>query len=96
MAGDQQQQQNMLDALLVPIDEQVKIGLSNFRIALDKSQPDVIYKGRLQLMIDQDFLCLKFYGGMVTGENADFAELICEDFRFQIDSRKSSKQKQEL
>nr|GFC19328.1 hypothetical protein [Tanacetum cinerariifolium] len=34
----------MLDALLVLIDEQVKIGLSNFRIALEKTQPDVIYK----------------------------------------------------
>ncbi|GJX52137.1 hypothetical protein Tco_0280506 [Tanacetum coccineum] len=34
----------MLDALLVLIDEQVKIRFSNFRIALDKSQPDVIYK----------------------------------------------------
>ncbi|GJU11857.1 hypothetical protein Tco_1134253 [Tanacetum coccineum] len=33
---DQQQQQNMLDALLVPTDEQVKIGLSNFRIGLEK------------------------------------------------------------
>nr|GEW07588.1 hypothetical protein [Tanacetum cinerariifolium] len=39
---DRQQQQNMLDALLVPIDDQVKIGLNNFRIALEKSQPDVI------------------------------------------------------
>ncbi|GJT83733.1 hypothetical protein Tco_1058075 [Tanacetum coccineum] len=34
----------MLDALLVPIDKQVKIRFSNFRIALEKSQPDVIYK----------------------------------------------------
>ncbi|GJV38658.1 hypothetical protein Tco_1411135 [Tanacetum coccineum] len=41
---DQQHQQNMFDALLVPIDEQVKIRLSNFRIALEKSQPDVIYQ----------------------------------------------------
>nr|GEZ12250.1 hypothetical protein [Tanacetum cinerariifolium] len=39
---DQQQQQNMLDALLVPIDDQVKIRLNSFRIALEKSQPDVI------------------------------------------------------
>nr|GEV66325.1 retrovirus-related Pol polyprotein from transposon TNT 1-94 [Tanacetum cinerariifolium] len=34
----------MLDALLVPIDDQVKIGLSNYKIDLEKSQPDVIYK----------------------------------------------------
>nr|GEY06210.1 reverse transcriptase domain, reverse transcriptase zinc-binding domain protein [Tanacetum cinerariifolium] len=33
---------------------------------------------------------------MVTGENVDFAELIWKDFMFHIDSRKSSKQKQEL
>ncbi|GKE74797.1 hypothetical protein Tco_1536838, partial [Tanacetum coccineum] len=36
---DQQQQQNMLDAELVPINEQVKIAISNFRIALEKKQP---------------------------------------------------------
>ncbi|GKE36163.1 hypothetical protein Tco_1455485 [Tanacetum coccineum] len=40
----QQQQQNMLDATLVLINEQVKILVSNFRIALEKTQPDVIYK----------------------------------------------------
>ncbi|GKA90045.1 hypothetical protein Tco_0811857 [Tanacetum coccineum] len=34
----------MLDAKLVPINEQLKIGITNFRIALQKSQPDVIYK----------------------------------------------------
>ncbi|GJY72252.1 hypothetical protein Tco_0475955 [Tanacetum coccineum] len=40
----QQQQQNMLDAQLVLVNEQVKIGISNFRIALEKTQPDVIHK----------------------------------------------------
>ncbi|GJW28618.1 hypothetical protein Tco_0045493 [Tanacetum coccineum] len=34
---DQQQQQIMLDAQLVPINDQVKIGFNNFRIALEKS-----------------------------------------------------------
>ncbi|GJY99722.1 hypothetical protein Tco_0517152 [Tanacetum coccineum] len=47
---DGQQKQNMLDVLLVPIDEQVKIGLSNFRIALEKTQFDVIYKVCLAIL----------------------------------------------
>ncbi|GJT26904.1 hypothetical protein Tco_0907179 [Tanacetum coccineum] len=41
---DEQQQQNMLDVELIPINEQVKIAVSNFWIALEKTQPDVIYK----------------------------------------------------
>nr|GFA06553.1 hypothetical protein [Tanacetum cinerariifolium]GFA06940.1 hypothetical protein [Tanacetum cinerariifolium]GFA07383.1 hypothetical protein [Tanacetum cinerariifolium] len=48
---------NILDVELVPIDEQVKFGHSNFRIDLEKSQPE----GRLLLMIDQDFLCFNFF-----------------------------------
>ncbi|GKF43601.1 hypothetical protein Tco_0130153 [Tanacetum coccineum] len=39
---------------------------------------------------------LQILWGMVTSENVNFAELIWEDFKFLIDSRKSSKQKQEL
>ncbi|GKB13246.1 hypothetical protein Tco_0847169, partial [Tanacetum coccineum] len=39
---------------------------------------------------------LQILYGMVIGENVDFAELIWEDFKFQINSKKSSKQKQEL
>nr|GEU63158.1 hypothetical protein [Tanacetum cinerariifolium] len=38
-----EQQQNMLDTELVPINEQVKIEISNFMIALEKTQLDVIY-----------------------------------------------------
>ncbi|GJY50319.1 hypothetical protein Tco_0441166 [Tanacetum coccineum] len=34
----------MLDVALIPINEQVKIPASNFRISLKKIQPDVIYK----------------------------------------------------
>nr|GEU56835.1 hypothetical protein [Tanacetum cinerariifolium] len=45
----QQQQQNLLDANLVPINEQVKIATSNFWIALGKTQPDVIYKAYLEI-----------------------------------------------
>ncbi|GJW93219.1 hypothetical protein Tco_0172891 [Tanacetum coccineum] len=52
---DQQQQQNMLDALLVPIDDQVKIGLNNFRIALEKSHPDVIYKVCMAILQQYSF-----------------------------------------
>ncbi|GJY59997.1 retrovirus-related pol polyprotein from transposon TNT 1-94, partial [Tanacetum coccineum] len=43
-AENQQQQQDRLDKELVPVDDQVKIGLNNYRIDLEKSQPDVIYK----------------------------------------------------
>ncbi|GJZ41127.1 hypothetical protein Tco_0588013 [Tanacetum coccineum] len=45
----QQQQQTMLDAELVPINDHVKIGMSNFRIALEKTQPDPIYKVCLEI-----------------------------------------------
>nr|GFA51488.1 hypothetical protein [Tanacetum cinerariifolium] len=41
---EQQRQQNILDLKLVPINEKVKNAISNFRIALEKTQPDVIYK----------------------------------------------------
>ncbi|GJU53442.1 hypothetical protein Tco_1227156 [Tanacetum coccineum] len=47
---EQLQQQNMVDGELVPISEQVKIGISNFRIALEKTQPDVIYKICLEIL----------------------------------------------
>ncbi|GJS68229.1 hypothetical protein Tco_0682794 [Tanacetum coccineum] len=45
----------MLDALLVPIDDQVKIGLSNYMIALEKTQPDVIYKVCLAILQQYSF-----------------------------------------
>ncbi|GJV53579.1 hypothetical protein Tco_1449320 [Tanacetum coccineum] len=45
MAEQQEiQQQDRPDEELVPITEQVKIGLNNYRIALEKQEPDVIYK----------------------------------------------------
>ncbi|GKB27950.1 hypothetical protein Tco_0867351 [Tanacetum coccineum] len=55
---DDQQQQNMLDVELVPKDDQVKIRMSNFRIALEKTQPDPIYKvskAQVFKIDDQDF-----------------------------------------
>ncbi|GJY56926.1 hypothetical protein Tco_0456041 [Tanacetum coccineum] len=47
---DQQQHQIMLDALLVPIDKQVKNRQRNYKIALEKSHPDVIYKVCLSIL----------------------------------------------
>ncbi|GJX71140.1 hypothetical protein Tco_0308311 [Tanacetum coccineum] len=45
-----QPQQDRLDEELVPVDDQVRIGLSNYRIALEKSQHDVIYKVCLAIL----------------------------------------------
>ncbi|GKD19169.1 hypothetical protein Tco_1208327, partial [Tanacetum coccineum] len=47
---DEQQQQNMLDVELDPINNQVNIGISNFRIAFEKTQPDVVYKVCLEIL----------------------------------------------
>ncbi|GKB86043.1 hypothetical protein Tco_0958315 [Tanacetum coccineum] len=52
---DQQQKVNKLDALLVPIDEQVKIRLGNFMIDLEKTKPDVIYKVCLDILQQYSF-----------------------------------------
>nr|GFB17577.1 hypothetical protein [Tanacetum cinerariifolium] len=40
----------MFDAMLVPIEDQVKIGIRSFKIALEKSQPDPIYKVCLEIL----------------------------------------------
>ncbi|GJS26612.1 hypothetical protein Tco_0487232 [Tanacetum coccineum] len=160
----QQQQQNLLDAELVPINEQVKIATSNFRIALKKTKPDVIYKVCLDILkqysfynafiatadapeiymqqfwyiITYDLTAKAFFfimGDKVFEVNADllrnslsitpkdldhpftlpapekeiikfinqlgcsnidFAELIWDEFKYQIESRRVSRQKQEL
>ncbi|GKD56690.1 hypothetical protein Tco_1290077 [Tanacetum coccineum] len=39
---------------------------------------------------------LQLLWGIVTGNNLDYAKLIWEDFKFQTESRKTSKQKKEL
>ncbi|GKE11412.1 hypothetical protein Tco_1414963, partial [Tanacetum coccineum] len=68
----QQQQQNLIDVELVPINEQVKIATSNFRIALKKSQPDVIYK--FWYTITYDLTAKAFFfimGDKVFEANAD-------------------------
>ncbi|GJT97271.1 hypothetical protein Tco_1092789 [Tanacetum coccineum] len=183
---------NILDAKLVPIKDQVKIGISNFRIALEKSQPDPIYKVCLEILKQYNFFnafiatadapkiymlqfchtvsydltakahffkiddrifeikeiisfinelgcsktikristlrtndmyqpfrkhltmmnkyltgkattydhprlpMLQSLWGIVTSNNVDFAKLIWEDFKYQIESRKTSKQKKDM
>ncbi|GKA11638.1 hypothetical protein Tco_0691184 [Tanacetum coccineum] len=52
---DEQQQQNMLDAELVLIIEQVKIAISYFRIALENTQPYVIYKVCMEILRQYSF-----------------------------------------
>ncbi|GKA57528.1 hypothetical protein Tco_0756716 [Tanacetum coccineum] len=53
--NQQQPKQDRPDEELVPINEQVKIKISNYRIALDKSQPDVIYKLFLAILQQYSF-----------------------------------------
>ncbi|GJX81069.1 hypothetical protein Tco_0329218 [Tanacetum coccineum] len=56
MAEQQEiQQQDHLDEELVPVNDQVRIGLSNFRIALEKQQPYVIYKLCLEILRQYSF-----------------------------------------
>ncbi|GKA56280.1 hypothetical protein Tco_0755352 [Tanacetum coccineum] len=45
-----QQVQNHPDEELVLVKDQVRIGSNNYRLALEKSQPDVIYKGCLEIL----------------------------------------------
>ncbi|GJU57937.1 hypothetical protein Tco_1235703 [Tanacetum coccineum] len=99
---EQQQQQNLLDVELVRINEQVKIATSNFRIALEKTQPYVIYKVCLEILKQyyfyNDFTITADAPEIYRQEgynNIDFAELIWEEFKYQIKSRKVSRQKQE-
>ncbi|GKC53631.1 hypothetical protein Tco_1076376 [Tanacetum coccineum] len=47
--------ESQFEGELIPIDEQIKIGLSKFKIALEKSQPDVIYKVCLAILQEYSF-----------------------------------------
>ncbi|GJX72237.1 hypothetical protein Tco_0309408 [Tanacetum coccineum] len=129
----QQQQQDRHDEELVLVDDKIKIGLNNYKIALEKSQPDVIYKVCLAILkqyyffnafnaiifeVNADLLCdalritpkvsdhpftqppleeeiiafiiqLRYSGSLTKGR-------LQEDFKFQIESKKISKQKKEL
>ncbi|GJZ33877.1 hypothetical protein Tco_0579313 [Tanacetum coccineum] len=73
----QQQQQNLLDAKLVPINEQVKISTRNFRIALEKTQPDVIYKVCLEILMQYSF-----YNAFIT--TADTPHIYMQKFWYTI------------
>nr|GEU81533.1 hypothetical protein [Tanacetum cinerariifolium] len=50
-----EQQQDRPDEELVLINEQVKIGINNYRIALEKSQPDTIYRLCLEILQQYSF-----------------------------------------
>ncbi|GJV91322.1 hypothetical protein Tco_1539135 [Tanacetum coccineum] len=73
----QQQQQNLLDAKLVPINEQVKISTRNFRIALEKTQPNVIYKVCLEILMQYSF-----YNAFIT--TADTPHIYMQKFWYTI------------
>ncbi|GKE13063.1 hypothetical protein Tco_1416614, partial [Tanacetum coccineum] len=69
----QQQQQKLQDVVLVPVNEQVKISISNLIIALEKIQPDVIFK-QFWYTITQELSTQKFYftmGDQVIEVNED-------------------------
>nr|GEV31935.1 retrovirus-related Pol polyprotein from transposon TNT 1-94 [Tanacetum cinerariifolium] len=62
---EQQRQQVMLDAALVPINEQVKISTSNYRISMEKIQPYVTYKVCLEILKHYSF-----YNALIATEDA--------------------------
>ncbi|GKG43399.1 hypothetical protein Tco_0480083, partial [Tanacetum coccineum] len=74
---EQQQQQNLLDAELVRINEQVKIAVSNFWIALEKTQPDVIYKVCLEILKQYSF-----YNAFIA--TADAPEIYMQQFWYTV------------
>ncbi|GJY47672.1 hypothetical protein Tco_0436735 [Tanacetum coccineum] len=126
----------MLDVELVPINEHVKIASSNFRIAREKTRPDVIYKfwytitydlnakayilimGDKVFEVNANLLCnalritpkvpdhpftlpapekeIISFTYELACTNVDFADLIYEEFKYHIESRRVSRQKQEL
>ncbi|GKF27233.1 hypothetical protein Tco_0083127, partial [Tanacetum coccineum] len=87
------QQQKLQDAALVPVNEQVKISISNPRIALEKIQLDVIFK-QFWYTITHELSTQKFYFTMgdqvievnedLLRSNIDFAKLIWDEFKHQI------------
>ncbi|GJQ97403.1 hypothetical protein Tco_0008542 [Tanacetum coccineum] len=71
-----QQHQDRPDEELVLIDDQVQIGASNYRIALEKSQPDVIYKVFLAILKQYSI-----FNAFIRTDDKIFevnAELLCE------------------
>ncbi|GJS25904.1 hypothetical protein Tco_0486524 [Tanacetum coccineum] len=51
----QRQQQEILSVELVPIGDQVKVVIRKFRISLEKTQPDLIYKVCLEILKQYNF-----------------------------------------
>ncbi|GKA90026.1 hypothetical protein Tco_0811838 [Tanacetum coccineum] len=78
MAEEQdKQQQNLLNAELVPINEQEKIETRNFKIALEKTQPDVINKVCLEILEQYSF-----YNAFII--TADAPEIYMQQFCYTI------------
>ncbi|GKB54170.1 hypothetical protein Tco_0904923 [Tanacetum coccineum] len=69
----QTQQQDHPDEELALITEEVKVGLGNYRIALEKQQPDIIYKLCLAILMQYSF----FNAFIVT---ADVPEIYMQQF----------------
>ncbi|GKB01247.1 hypothetical protein Tco_0829291 [Tanacetum coccineum] len=76
-AFDEQQQQKLQDAALVPVNEQVKISISNLRIALEKIQLDVIFKVCLEVLKQQSF-----YNAFIA--TVDVPEIYMQQFWYTI------------
>nr|GEZ92356.1 hypothetical protein [Tanacetum cinerariifolium] len=109
---EQQRQQNILDLELVPINEQVKNAICNFRIVLEKTQPDVIYKVYLDILKQYYFynafiatadaleIYMQQFWHIVAYDLTAKAHLFMidnqEELKYQIKSTRVSKQKQEL
>ncbi|GKC26571.1 hypothetical protein Tco_1033865 [Tanacetum coccineum] len=53
--AQENQQQDRADEELVPISEKVRSGLSNYRISLEKQQPDIIYRLYLEILKQYSF-----------------------------------------
>ncbi|GJU60340.1 hypothetical protein Tco_1238106 [Tanacetum coccineum] len=76
-AFDEQQQQNLQDVALVHVNEQVNISISNLRIALEKIQPNVIFKACLEVLKQQSF-----YNAFIA--NIDVPEIYMQQFWYTI------------
>ncbi|GKC90940.1 hypothetical protein Tco_1151589, partial [Tanacetum coccineum] len=71
--AQENQQQDRADEELVPISEKVRSGLSNYRISLEKQQPDIIYRLYLEILKQYSFF------NAFTG-TADVLEIYMQQF----------------
>ncbi|GJT51353.1 hypothetical protein Tco_0977510 [Tanacetum coccineum] len=90
---EQQQKKKLQDAALVPVKDQVHIPMSNLRIALERFN-QICLIGKASGYDRPRLPMLQLLWGMATGNNVDFAELIWEEFKHQIETRRNHKQKQ--